>query len=207
MEHIFLGEINMRKLIILFLLLLAENIFTQDHIQLLRNNVICKPIFDHIASSEYKELYHSIYELLYGPNGLYKEADAFKILHQLQDEYSYQTIRCIESYTYYGMEIIVYRVPTEMTNYYLAVIDITGTAQGYYFLLFDENYMFLDQCFFGSRRLQRKKIYEFKKLDGNNYGIFINVNGLYGEYNDLVTIDKDTFKIVPIKSQNYEERP
>jgi hypothetical protein len=187
----------MRFSFIYFLLLLTNNLIAQDYVTPLREKLTCKPILDYIIKSGYQDQYPGSYELFYMPKGPYDKSEAFQVMYQPQDEFVYQTVKFIESYTFYGIKILIHEIPYERTSYYLAIIDITeGTGQGFDFLLFDEKYIFLDKIFFGSR--YDKLLYGYTRIDPDHYGILIDVNsggsGYYIERTICLTINRNKFE-------------
>jgi hypothetical protein len=159
-----------------------------------------KPIFDYLVESEYQKEYRFIHEMYKTNTGLQLN-DAFKILLHLENEFVYKNICFVEEYIYYGINIVVHRIPNgTFDGYYLAIADISGIALGFELLLFNDNGIFLDRYFFLSKHKNKRKVYEYKELFEGTYGIVILVNtsssGSYSEYLKLLIIDDDRFKEV-----------
>lgn len=161
----------------------------------LREKVLCKSIFDYFAQTGYQNQYKFIYEI-YGATD-----DVFKLLSQPREKMVYMKIKIIEEYTYYGIHITIHQMPNGTSGYYyLAAADITGTGLGFELLLFDRQGVFLDKYSFLSKYKNDKKLYEFKELFEDTYGIISLINtsssGSYSEYLRFLIIESDRFKEV-----------
>ena len=160
-----------------------------------------KQIFNYLIETNYKKKFDSTYKLLYGENGIFSLSEAFCILSQNKDDYIYKKIRLIESYRYYGIPIEIYEFPKgNQGNYYLAIADMLINGSSYEILLFDKRGKYLDKYSISSRYPNGRKVYEFKEIQENIYGILMAINGNHGHYISIVMIKNKKFDEVHLVS-------
>ena len=189
----------------------TDDIVEADEIELgyltkLSKEVKVKQIFDYLIKMNYQKDFDYIYEF-YGEKGIFHLGDAFKIVSQSENKFVYKNIMLIESYTFYGIPIEIHKIPNGFQgNYYLVVADISAGA-AYEFLLFDEEYRYLDTYKFSTRYIPNRKLYGYKEIKENMYGILTILNGNYGLYLTFITIINNKFKEIFIVriSSGYED--
>jgi len=180
-----------------------------EYLSKLSREVKVKQIFNYLLETNFQKKFDYIYKL-YGENGtisfdeafsilpqieddyIYKKirlGEAFSILSQNKDDYIYKKIRLIESYRYYGIPIEIYEFPKgNQGNYYLAIADMLINGSSYEILLFDKRGKYLDKYSISSRYPNGRKVYEFKEIQENIYGILMAINGNHGHYISIVMI-------------------
>ena len=199
----------MKKYIFCFIFFISTYFcFADNNIVNLRETIICKQIFDFFVNSGYHEKYEFVYQLYYGPKQVFETSEAFMVIAQPNNEFVYESVLFIESYKYYGIPIEIHKVPNGSSFYYIAIVDITGgLGQGYEFLLFDENEIFLDEKIYASKYRNTKEIYRYIELYNGYFGLFILTNssgtGSYTEYLDLLLIEERRFKVAFTEVINY----
>jgi hypothetical protein len=183
---------------IIFSLMIGPNISADEYILInnLRDEIICKNIFDYFVSGEYQNNYKFIYETLYGENGLFESGDAFKILLQKKNNYIYKNVEFIESYTYYGINIEIHKIPCgESNSFYIAKNDITSQGLGYELLLFSNDGIYFDKYTFMSINSERPRtMYEYVEIYENYYGIVTLSKTHIGKYLHFIIIENSKFK-------------
>jgi len=161
----------------------------------LSREIKVKKIFDYFIKTGYQKKFDYIYEL-YGEDEIFTLDEAFKIVPQSGDEFVYKDVRLVESYTYYGIPVEIYKVPNgPKRNYYLAITDVS-IGRAYEFLLFDEKGNYLDKYHFSTRYSPKWKLYRYMEIQENFYCILTIVNGNHGRYLGFVTITNNKFKEV-----------
>jgi hypothetical protein len=182
---------------IIFTLICHIDAFAHENLLYeLREKIICKNIFDYLITTEYQNGYKFIYEI-YGENRLFSLNDAFKIKSKPANEELCNGIIFIESYTYYGMDIEIYKILSIEKGYYLAKIDITKQEIGYELLLFNENEIFLDNYSITSNlRVEPNNIFEYIELYNDIYAIKTVTKTYRALYLTFIVIKDNKFKVV-----------
>jgi hypothetical protein len=183
--------------IVVIVLCCRVSVFSgEDLLYALRAQVNRTDILDYLIAAEYHHAYRFIYQL-YGENGLFPLRDAFKITNGPAHKETVNGITCIESYTYYGMDVEIYRIPALETVYYLAKIDITKQGIGYDLLLFNERGVFLDNYVIASNlRTEPNNLFECITLHGNIYAIKAVTLTYRALYVTFIVIEDDKFRIL-----------